>query len=185
MKMSETVNELFASLSKFQGDLINAGKSVPGHGYNYADLAGCINAAKEPLAKNGLAVIQLISGTDDKRTLITMLTHSSGQYISSEFVMAMAVMQGGAAKNPAQQMGGSITYMRRYAFAAIVGMAQEDNDAVIEKVAAKVPINNDIAKAIEGNNAQWVKDNWTGAIASDWARLSPQQVDQLNILIKQ
>lgn len=185
MNMSEEKDKIFAALSKFQGDLINAGKSVTGHGYNYADLAGCINAAKEPLAKNGLAVTQLISGEGEKRTLVTMLTHSSGQYISSEFTMAMAVMQGGAAKNPAQQMGGSITYMRRYAFAAIVGMAQEDNDAVIEKVAARTPINPDIEQAIQNNNSQWVKDNWTGAIANDWARLSNQQIDQLNILINQ
>ena len=185
MEMSEAKGELFAALSKFQGDLINAGKSVSGHGYNYADLAGCINAAKEPLAKNGLAVTQLIRGAADQRTLITMLTHSSGQYISSEFTMAMAVMQGGAAKNPAQQMGGSITYMRRYAFAAIVGMAQEDNYAVIENVSAKVPVNDCILKAIEANNSQWVKDNWTTVIKGDWNKLSNQQIDQLNILIKQ
>lgn len=185
MKMSDTVNELFAALSKFQGDLENAPKSRSGHGYQYADLAECINSAKAPLVKNGLAVTQMISGVDDNRTLITMLTHSSGQYISSEFRMAMAKMQGGAGSNPAQQMGGSITYMRRYAYAAILGLAQEDNDAVEARKAAKVPVNADIEAAIQNNNSQWVKDNWTGAIANDWARLSPQQIDKLNILINQ
>ena len=61
--------------------------------------------------------------------MITMLTHSSGQYMSSEFEMVEAVLQGGGGKNPAQTLGSAITYQRRYAYAAIIGLAQEDDDA--------------------------------------------------------
>ena len=129
MIISEQTGELFAALAKAQSSLETAKKDRSGHGYKYADLAGCIEAAKTPLAENGLAVTQMMGQSGNDATLITLLTHSSGQYIGSEFVMEKAVLQGGAGKNPAQAMGASITYMRRYAFAAIVGLAQEDDDA--------------------------------------------------------
>ncbi len=129
MKMSNEVNELFGALSKAQGALTGLFKNKKAHGYNYADLANCIETAKEPLERNGLSVVQLFSDNGEQTTLITVLAHSSGQFISSEFTMEKAILQGGAGKNPAQQMGASITYMRRYAYAAALGLAQEDDDA--------------------------------------------------------
>jgi hypothetical protein len=121
--------ELFAALSKMQGELTGAYKAKSGHGYNYADLAQCIKTAQEPLKNNGLAVVQMLNETEKGTQLETVLTHESGGYMSSSFLMAKAVLQGGGAKNPAQTMGSSITYMRRYAYAAIIGMAQTDDDA--------------------------------------------------------
>lgn len=137
MEMSEQTNDLFAAFAKFQGELENVTKDTQGHGYKYADLAACIQAAKHMLAKHGLAVTQLMGGTATERTLITMMTHSSGQWMRSEFVMEKANLQGGAGKNPAQVLGSAITYMRRYAYAAIIGLAQEDDDA-----ACNTPRNN-------------------------------------------
>ena len=130
MRLSEKTDELFKAFSKFQGELDNASKAKQGHGYSYADLAECINTAKPFLEKNGLAVTQMMGMAPDfKQTMITMLTHESGQYISSEFVMVDAKLQGGGGKNPVQELGSAITYHRRYAYAAIIGLAQEDNDA--------------------------------------------------------
>ena len=131
MKHSEQVNELFAALSKFQGELDNAIKCSAGHGYKYADLAECINVAKAPLAANGLSVVQMIGQSGEHQTLITMLCHSSGQYLQSEFALVNATLMGGAGKNPAQVLGSAITYQRRYAYTAILGMAQEDDDAAV------------------------------------------------------
>ena len=129
MKMSAEVNDLFSAMAKFQGQLDNATKGKAGHGYKYADLAAVINAAKEPLSANGLSVTQLL-GTNaaGNHSLITMLAHSSGQYMSSETELPKAVLQGGAGKNPVQVIGSAITYFRRYSYAAIIGMAQEDDD---------------------------------------------------------
>ena len=130
MKMSDKTNDLFTAFAKFQGELENASKGKQGHGYKYADLAECINVAKPHLAKNGLAVSQMLGANEQgKQTMITLLTHSSGQWISSEFVMVDAVLQGGSGKNPAQVLGSAITYQRRYAYAAMIGLAQEDDDA--------------------------------------------------------
>ena len=130
MKMSEQTNELFKAFAEFQGELDNASKGKSGHGYKYADLAECINTAKPFLKKNGLAVTQLMGSTaEGKPTLTTMLTHASGQYLSDTLVMVEAKLQGGGGKNPVQELGSAITYQRRYAYAAIVGLAQEDDDA--------------------------------------------------------
>lgn len=130
MKLSNETGELFKAFSAFQGELDNASKGKQGHGYKYADLAECINTAKPFLAKHGLGVSQMLGMSENgKQTLITILTHSSGQYMSSEFVMVDAVLAGGSGKNPAQVLGSAITYQRRYAYAAIIGLAQEDDDA--------------------------------------------------------
>lgn len=130
MKLSDKTDELFKAFSKFQGELENASKDKQGHGYKYADLAECINTAKPHLKNNGLAVSQMLGMSESgAQTLITMLTHESGQYMSSEFVMVDAKLMGGAGNNPAQVLGSAITYQRRYAYAAIIGLAQEDDDA--------------------------------------------------------
>jgi hypothetical protein len=121
--------ELFAAISKMQSELTGAFKAKSGHGYSYADLAQCIRTAQEPLANNGLAVIQLLNETEKGTEIETVLTHEAGGYVSSSFLMAKAVLMGGGGKNPAQTMGSSITYMRRYSYCAIIGLAQTDDDA--------------------------------------------------------
>lgn len=136
--MSVDTKDLFAAFSLFQGDLTMAAKSKSGHGYKYADLAQCIETAREPLLKNGLAVAQFMGQSDKGITLTTMLTHKSGQWMRDEFVMERAVLQGGAGKNPAQAMGATSTYARRYAYTAIIGMTQEDEDACNVKAQAKI-----------------------------------------------
>ncbi len=131
MKLSNETGELFKAFAKFQGELDNATKNLinPGVKNKYADLAQCINTAKPVLASNGLGVTQMIGCSNDgKQTLITMMTHESGQYMSSEFLLVDAMLQGQAGNNPAQVLGSAITYQRRYAFAAIIGMAQQDDD---------------------------------------------------------
>lgn len=130
MQLSNETNELFAAFSMFQGELDNASKGKSGHGYKYADLAECINTAKPFLAKNGLAVTQLLGTNEEGKTILTtMLTHKSGQYMSETLVLVEAKLQGGGGKNPVQELGSAITYQRRYSYASIIGLAQEDDDA--------------------------------------------------------
>lgn len=151
MEMSEATDKIFTAFAKFQGELCNSSKAKQGHGYKYSDLAECINTAKVPLESNGLAVTQLLGESDRGVTLTTMLTHSSGQWLRSSYVMATAVLQGGGGKNPAQVMGSGITYARRYAYAAILGMAQEDDDA------ANIQARHEARKPQEKASAEQVK----------------------------
>jgi len=189
MEMSEKTSELFAAFVLFQGELTMAAKSKAGHGYKYADLAQCIETAREPLLKHNLAVTQLLGQSDKGTTLTTMLTHSSGEWMRDAFVMEKAVLQGGAGKNPAQAMGASITYMRRYAYTAIIGMTQEDEDACNVKIQAKAakqmaPEIDLINEAIKNNDVGFVQENWQGSIAKAWPNLNGQQIESLNKLIK-
>tara|TARA_R110000772_G_scaffold267473_2_gene391648 strand:+ start:443 stop:961 length:519 start_codon:yes stop_codon:yes gene_type:complete len=155
MEKSDTIMELLKALSVFQGELENVEKAKAGHGYKYATLGHCIDAAKSMLAKNGLSVVQLM-GNNDKgdNTMQTVLGHSSGEYISSMCVIPIAKLQGGGGSNPAQIMGASITYMRRYQYAAIIGLAQDDTDGV-PKAKERKPTNDELSwvTAINAGNA--------------------------------
>ena len=155
MNNSIELAELFKALSLFQGELENATKEIdkPGITYKYADLAICINTAKPHLSKNGLAVTQMLGMSENgKQSITTMLTHSSGQYISSETELPQAVLHGSSGRNPAQVLGSAITYMRRYCFAAMTGMAQEDDDGQgCEVKANKGNDNNNKTKSNNGN----------------------------------
>lgn len=188
MEMSEKTNELFTAYALFQGDLSNAGKSKAGHGYKYADLATCIWEAKDILKANGLAVAQFMGQSEQGTTLTTMLTHSSGQWMRDTFVMEKAILQGGAGKNPAQAMGASITYMRRYSYAAILGMAQEDEDA--KNVRATKAVNNELNdfiamldQAITNNDMTYISNNWAGNITKFWSSLGEQRTNKLNQMV--
>jgi len=81
-------------------------------------------------------------GSDEQHntTMETVLGHSSGEFISSSCVMPIAKLAGGGASNPAQIMGASITYMRRYQYAAIIGLAQDDTDGVPKAKEVKIEL---------------------------------------------
>jgi hypothetical protein len=126
MEMSENMTELGVALSKFQGEVNNVSKDKSGYGYKYADLAQILDVVRPLLSKHGLSVIQMPGKSESGVTVSTMILHSSGQWIKSETQLPMET----AAKMSAAQAAGSvITYARRYALAAALGIAQEDDDA--------------------------------------------------------
>jgi hypothetical protein len=120
---SESVDKLAAALSKAQAAITFAAKDTanPFFKSKYADLASVWEACRAALTANELSVTQLPSADGLKVTLTTLLLHSSGQYLSSDLTMT-------AAANTPQAIGSAITYARRYALSAIVGVAQDDDD---------------------------------------------------------
>lgn len=123
---SDSIGALAAALSKAQADITGALKdsSNPFFKSKYADLASCWDACRKQLAANNLAVIQTVyvHWDKDESVLITTLAHSSGEWIRSELPIR-------AKDASPQAQGSAITYARRYALAAIVGLAQIDDDA--------------------------------------------------------
>jgi len=121
--MSEKIGELAAALSKTQGAMKHAAKDNvnPHFKSRYADLAGVIDACREPLAANGLSVSQLPQFVDRGVLLTTLLMHSSGEWLSCELLVPVS-------KHDAQGVGSALTYARRYALSAMVGVAQDDDD---------------------------------------------------------
>ena len=123
MRTSEQLTELFAALAKAQGQITNAEKNRTNLFYKstYADLAACWDACRKPLSDNGLCLIQMPRITPEGWLLETMLAHASGQWISDEMTMPVS-------KQDAQGFGIAITYLRRYALCAVLGIASEDED---------------------------------------------------------
>lgn len=123
MNKSDDINELMGALSKAQGTFSVARKDCanPYFKSKYADLSCVLDACRDGLAANGLAVSQLLSMEGDKAALTTLLGHSSGQWVSSTMLLPVT-------KPGAQEMGSCITYMRRYSLMALLNLAQDDDD---------------------------------------------------------
>lgn len=120
---SQTIGKLVEALSKAQGVMEDAKKDSknPFFKSSYADLGSMWNACRKPLSDNGLAVIQTIESLENKSCLITTLAHASGEWIKSVLPLPIT-------KLDPQTIGSAITYCRRYALGAIVGIASAEDD---------------------------------------------------------
>jgi hypothetical protein len=122
---SELIDLLATALAKAQAEIKNATKDVDNTFFKakYADLASCVEAAKDALCKNGLSVVQMADFDATGQWLVTQLMHSSGQWMRSYYPVKPV-------KPDPQALGSAITYARRYAYCAITGVvaAGEDDD---------------------------------------------------------
>ena len=122
--MSTELDQLAAALATAQAQIQPAVKDRqnPAFRSNYADLASVWDACRVALASNGLSVSQHPGRLEDGTvTVTTALMHASGQHIIS---VAAAMPKDGSA----QAAGSVVTYLRRYALAAAVGVAPGDDD---------------------------------------------------------
>lgn len=129
MKRSESITNLAAALAQAQGQFKPALRSRENpHLHNmYATLDDIITAVREPLHKNGLSIVQPLTGDGEDYLLETILFHESGEWIGSETIVP--VMEGNRAVNALQVFGSSLTYMRRYMLSAMLGInTGEDAD---------------------------------------------------------
>lgn len=119
------IGELAAALAIAQGNIDNVKKDRvnPHFKSNYATLGSVWDTIRDELSKNGLSVIQLPCPSKDGHVgLRTILLHKSGQFIEETCHMPLK-----NASNP-QDVGSALTYARRYALMALVGIAPEDDD---------------------------------------------------------
>ena len=130
MPTSPTIAALAAALVKAQSALSGAKKDSTNPHFKtaYADLASVWDACRAPLANAGLSVVQLVSSDATQgvphcghAVIETILAHSSGEWVSSTLAVPLT-------KSDAQGLGSAITYGRRYALAAIVGVCPADDD---------------------------------------------------------
>lgn len=125
---SEKLDLLASALSKAQAEM----PAVPMNAVNpflknkYADLAEMIKVASPILAKNGLSISQQPVSVEGQIGVTTTLLHASGQWIEETISLPLGDEKG---KSLAQVAGSIITYLRRYSYGAIVGLAtDEDTD---------------------------------------------------------
>jgi hypothetical protein len=124
--------ELNKALAAFQTDLPRIVKSEHADagkfGYDYAGLDTVSLETMPPLGKHGLA-FTAFPGTDTegRPVLDYALLHDSGEERTGQFPLWLLLPE----RVTAQQIGGYITYGRRYCLCSVTGVAPggEDNDA--------------------------------------------------------
>jgi hypothetical protein len=131
---------LNAALAKAQGEFPQIHKNKTAtvrmkaggtYTYTYADLADILAAVRPVLAKHGLALIQRLEHTGGQPAIRTELRHTEGAVIAASFPI-------GTTNGTPQELGSLLTYLRRYALTAMLGIAAEDdNDA--QDVASAAP----------------------------------------------
>lgn len=125
---SEDTSEFWPAFVAMQADLVPVAKDQTTKHYKYASLDSLIETVRPILAKHDLGFVQVPSTDNDMNIwLTTMIIHRSGQYISSKMrVVAVSIQN----TNALQQLGGGLTYARRYALSAMLGLSSdEDTDA--------------------------------------------------------
>ena len=134
-RSSETIGAIAAALAKAQAELTNPEKSLVAtirgrdsreaeRTFRYAPLSSGLEIVRKSLGQQEIATIQT-TAIDREAGLIqltTVLAHSSGEWMSSDWPVCPI----GDASAP-QRMGAALTYARRYALFTLVGIAGEDD----------------------------------------------------------
>ena len=138
MNQSNQIGELAKALCEAQSEMMPAIKdsSNPYFKSKYADLSSVWSACRPSLTKYGLSVVQLGEEAQDCIILVTMLMHSSGQWIKSRMPISLILPERTdkhgklqqSRRMDAQEIGSALTYFRRYSLAAIAGVCPEDDD---------------------------------------------------------
>ena len=134
-RASDTIGTIAGALAKAQAELTNPEKSLvasirtdgPGgveRSFRYASLSSGLEIVRKTLSQHEIAIVQ-ITEVDPAAGLVnltTVLAHSSGEWIASDWpVCAISEMA-----SP-HRMGAALTYARRYALFTLVGIAGEDD----------------------------------------------------------
>jgi hypothetical protein len=169
MEMSEQIADLATALATAQKTIEGAAKDRhnPAFKSKYADLSSVWEAWQAVGPVNGLALMQLPGAmVEGKVTLTTMLTHKSGQWMRETLHIPVT-------KQDAQGYGSALTYARRYALSAFVGIAPEDDDG---NASVKKP--RDLP-----NNTNPANDEPAGAddVSAKWAKWATDQIEKLRI----
>jgi len=158
---SEAINELATALCKFQEkcpplkldrEAKVKMKSGGEYSFSYATIGNIKEIITPLLAENGLSYTQPILSDG---TVITVLMHTSGQFISSSLLIK--------GDNTPQGIGSAITYAKRYSLSAILGLVTDEDDD------ANMAEGNEFTTADKiSNNMPWLNENtkeYTGALA--------------------
>jgi hypothetical protein len=134
-RCSDTIGAIAAALASAQGELTNPEKSLtatiqspfPREGertFRYASLASGLDIIRKSLGQHEIATIQTtaIDQESGQIKLTTLLAHASGEWISSDWPVC-SISETAAP----HRMGAALTYARRYALFALVGIAGEDD----------------------------------------------------------
>ena len=132
---SESIAKLASALAKAQIELVNPEKTLvgtvypegarqEGRSFNYASLASGLEIVRKTLGQHEIATVQT-TAIDEAAQIVkltTVLAHSSGEWIASDWPVCAV-----AETATPRRMGAALTYARRYALFTLVGIAGEDD----------------------------------------------------------
>jgi hypothetical protein len=134
-RSSESIGAIASALAKAQSELTNPEKSLVAtirspfpresdRTFRYASLSSGLDIVRKALGKHEIATVQTTSIDKDAglTRLTTVLAHSSGEWVSSDWPVCPV----GETAAP-HKMGAALTYARRYALFTLVGIAGEDD----------------------------------------------------------
>jgi len=133
-RASQSISAIASALAKAQAELSNPEKSLTAiirspfpreadRTFRYASLASGLDIIRKCLGQQEIATIQTTNIDPNGRIhLTTLLAHASGEWISSDWPVCSSDEIGAP-----HRMGAALTYARRYALFALVGIAGEDD----------------------------------------------------------
>ena len=196
---SGSIGNLAAALARAQVELINPEKSMvatirPDSGgaaeqiFRYAPLSDGLNIIRKTLGQHEIATVQSTS-VDQTAGLIrlkTVLAHSSGEWISSDW--PVCPLEDLASP---KRMGAALTYARRYALFALVGIAGED-DLDAPDLNAPEPVRPTIERTVStgrsrlnGGRSQASRKSFAGSTQTEDLKAAPSPLkDQLSAVLR-
>jgi len=133
MSQSDQINELVTALAIAQGSIQMAEEDKKNFfKTTYASYGSLRKASQKSLSENGLCITHVLSMSEKGQVLTTQLSHKSGQWMRSEVLLPV-----GGKGESTHELGKSITYCKRYSYAALIciGTGEEDED---ENVGCKI-----------------------------------------------
>lgn len=134
MKTSETITKIAPALAKAWGEINNPKhnkkvvvktKSGGQYTFEYTDLGGVLDEVKPVFKKNEITILQgaYTEEVNGKNIIFvdTTFLHGSGEWIKSNPLKMLANAN-------IQDLGGQITYLKRYSLSAMLGVATEKDD---------------------------------------------------------
>jgi hypothetical protein len=132
-RSSQSISAIASALAKAQSQLSNPEKSLiatirspfprePDRTFRYASLASGLDIVRKSLGEHEIATIQSTSiDQTGQICLTTLLAHASGEWISSDWPVCSS------SESIPHRVGAALSYARRYALFALVGIAGEDD----------------------------------------------------------
>jgi len=146
------MKNLFKKIADFQQEVPVIHKGTQGYGYSYADLPTIFEKINPLMKKHGLGFTQLLSGSAIKTIIFDV---ESGESIESIADIPQGVNLKGM--NDFQVLGSAITYIRRYALSAALGLVTDvDTDAAGEQVKNELKKKPEkMLPALKKDNPKW------------------------------
>ncbi len=185
---SEQIGALAAALARAQAELTNPEKTLTAtisspfpreekRTFRYASLASGLDIVRKTLSQQEIATIQTtrLEPATGQVHLTTLLAHSSGQWISSDWPVCSS-----KDIDAPHRTGAALTYARRYALFALVGITGEDDVDAPETTASSKPAEPPAAPSANIKPGKRILNRPEVLVPASSAELREQLLSELN-----